>query len=679
MKPVLRLLGAAIIAAVTGAVYFPSLGGDFNLDDNIYLTSNRLIAAPDGLFRFWFTREAIDYYPVSNTTLWLEWRLWGASPAPYRITNIVLHVASALLVWMILAKLAIPGAFLAALLFTVHPVNVEAVAWIAQRKDVLALFFCLLSLLLYLLSEHRRTNLKRRDKTAQRRGQAHFAPRTAQNEPDPVGFVPRVLETLPNSEPRKCRAQLGWYFLSLLAFLLAMLSKGSIAVLPLVLLLIAWWQQATVTTRDILRTAPFFCIAIVLTIVHIWSQTRGSGEILRHATLAQRIAGAGAVPWFYLGKAILPLHLLFVYPQWSIEIANWRWWLPAIAAIGSAALLWNARTNSTGRALLFAWAFFCIALAPVFGFTDVGFMRYSLVADHYQHLAVIAVAGLFAAGWSCWSSGSHVRRRTFTLGAAIVVATLAYLCFQQNVLYGNLVELYETSLASNPNCWMIHNNLGSVLKKQGKTAEAMAHYQAALRLSQDYADAHYNMGTLLKERGDADQAIEQFKRAIQLNPMYASAHYNMANLLVSAGRLPEAIEQYVEALKTDPEAPDIHNNLGAAYETQGRLPEALEQYQEALKCNPNFADAQRSLGGALLKSGQLQEAIEHLKRAVELDPDDAKSFFTLGVAYSQAGQPKKAEEFVTAAAKLARQQGNVQMAQQIEAWVDQNLRGNQPK
>ncbi len=293
--------GIALIIAASVTVYWPSLCGGFIWDDEPYLSQNPMIKAADGLYRYWFTTEPTDYYPFSNTTLWIEWRLWGANPTGYHVTNLLLHIASVLLIWQLLRKLSVPGAFLAALLFAVHPVNVESVAWICQRKGLLALVLSLLSILWY-LRDVRRFDI--------------------------------------------------WYWLSLTAFLLAMLSKGSVAVLPIVLLLIAWWQKGRIHVADIARMTPFFFVAIVLTGVNVWFQKHGADIVLRDATLAQRLLGAGAVVWFYLSKALLPLDLIFIYPAWNIH-SSALWWLPLAAVVAVTCLLvWqsNSRRGPLGAA-----------------------------------------------------------------------------------------------------------------------------------------------------------------------------------------------------------------------------------------------------------------------------------------------------------------------------------------
>ncbi len=503
-----RLAGVLLIAGLALLVYFPSLSGGFVLDDDIYLTDNPFIRTADGLYRFWCTTEPLDYYPASNTTLWLEWRLWGMNPTGYHLTNLALHIAAALLIWVILRKLSIPGAFLAALLFVVHPVNVESVAWISQRKGLLALVFFLLSIFWYLRDEE----------TLAARGNGQ-----------------RITQ---------------WYWLSLLAFLLAMLSKGSVAILPLALLLIVWWRRRLVKS-DLLRMAPFFAIAALLAAVNVWCQARLSEQPFRTADFIQRLDAAAGVLWFYLAKALLPIHLLLVYPQWHVQTSNVLWWLPLLAVVIMTAVLrrhLHSPYANWVRPNLFAGAFFCISLLPVLGFTDVGFMEYSLVANHYLYIALIAVLALVAAGFSVWHDQARGPFRSAAMVAAVaLVSTFALASWQQNRLYDNAITLYQATLNDNPDCWMVQNNLGSALIDVGRLPEAIAHLQKALRLTPGFAQAHFNLGTALHYSGRLPEAIEQFEQALQLKPNYSQAHNNLGNLLRQAGQLPAAIEHYQRA------------------------------------------------------------------------------------------------------------------------------------
>ena len=277
--------------------YRPSITGGFILDDDRLIYDNDLIKASDGLCQFWCTTKADDYWPVTNSTFWIEWRLWGMNSTGYHVTNLILHIVEALLIWIILRKLSIPGAFLAALIFAVHPVNVESVAWIAQRKNMMAMLFFLLSILWYL-----------KDTTVPT-ASVGMAPTCPRRIHCPLASL--------HPSPSILHSSL-WYWLSLAAFVLAMLSKGSVVVLPVLLLGIIWWLRP-LTRLDLMRTAPFFLVAAVLAGVNVWFQTHGHGEVIRIASFSERLLGAGGVVWFYLYKALLPLDLDFVYPQWHIQ------------------------------------------------------------------------------------------------------------------------------------------------------------------------------------------------------------------------------------------------------------------------------------------------------------------------------------------------------------------------
>ena len=285
------LLGALLLAGVAILAYLPALKGGFIWDDNRFLTNNTVLKASDGLRRIWFTGESPDYWPVSSTSVWLEWRLWGMQAAGYHATNLLLHIGEALLLWMVLRRLEVPGAYLAAMLFALHPVNVESVAWITQRKNLTAMLFFLVSILCF-------------------------------------------LKTNPGAPPGSSRpAGLGrWYALSLLAFALAMLGKGSVAPLPIVLLGIVWWRRR-LEARDWLEIAPFFAVALIFTCVNLRLQSHEYIHF-RTAGFVERTLTAGAMVWFYAGKALWPARLSFVYPQWSIHPGSFSSWLPLLAAAG---------------------------------------------------------------------------------------------------------------------------------------------------------------------------------------------------------------------------------------------------------------------------------------------------------------------------------------------------------
>jgi tetratricopeptide (TPR) repeat protein len=560
--------GAVLIMVVVFICYLPCISGGFIWDDNSLMAENLTVKAVDGLYRFWCTTEPQDYWPVTNTSFWLEWRLWGIRSTGYHVTNLILHIVTALLIWVILRKLCMPGAFLAGLIFAVHPVNVESVGWIAERKNLLALLFFLVSILCYLefLKRARRPCEAWRPLAAKQTLPASHYP-----APTFSSFIPH-----PSSFHL-------WYCLSLLIFVLAMLSKGSVAVLPVILLGIVWWLRP-LTGRDVVRSVPFFAIAAILAGVNVWFQSHGTDLMIRTATFTQRVLGAGGVMWFYLYKALLPLNLLFVYPQWRIEAGNILWWLPLAAVVVVTVLLWRYR-KGWSRPFLFAWGFFCAALLPVLGFTDVYFMKFSLVADHYQHIALIGVVVLAAAGLKVWRERVQGPARWAANAAAVVVAgILAVLTYAQSSLYSNELTLYQATLEKNPDSWMTQSNLANVLLQAGRVPEAIDHYQQALRLRADYFDAQNNLGFALS----------------------------------TLGRTQEAIEHYGEALRLRPDDPGVQNNLGIAIFRTGRIQEAIEHFKKALEFKPDHINACYNLAMAYARLRQSAEAMAMAQKAIEI-------------------------------------------------------------
>ncbi|MGD0655003.1 MAG: tetratricopeptide repeat protein [Thermoguttaceae bacterium] len=628
-----ELAGVAIIILAAFIAYFPSLNGGFIWDDEMLITNNHLIKASDGLYRFWCTSEPFDYWPVTNTTFWIEWRLWGMNPTGYRVTNLILHIVEALLIWLILRKLSIPGAFLAAAIFAVHPVNVESVAWIAQRKNTMAMLFFLLSIPCYLKME--------------------------------VSSPPGTTSVVARPSPL-------FYWLSLLAFVLAMLSKGSVAVLPVLLLGIVWWQRtgSSVSKWDLVRTAPFFMVSVVLTPVHIWFQMHGSEEAIRTAGFAERILGAGGVVWFYLYKALLPFNLSFVYPQWEIQSGNPLWWLPLLAVLAVTAVLWRYR-EGWSRPFLFAWGFFCMALAPVMGLTDVYFMKYSLVADHYQHIAVIAVIALAAAGWSCWHKRVRAPNRWTTSTVALIVAgTLVALTWRQSGLYRDEITLYRDTLKKNPECWLANNNLGKILAEKGQLKEAIELYHKAMRLRPDYPQAHNNLGIVLAQIGQPEKAIEHFNQALRFDPKFAEAHSNIGNTLRVMGQYQEAIVHFQQALRFDPKLAEAHSGMGNTLRVMGQYQEAIEHYEQCMRLRPDYPQAYNNLGIVLAQIGQPEKAIEQYKKALQIKPDYINACYNLALTYADVGNSSEAIAAARKALDLARAKGQKKPAKQIENWLN---------
>jgi len=582
--PGLRVwLRALLLIGVTFLAYLPTLKAGFIWDDDTFLTQNPLMKAGDGLYRFWLTTQAPDYFPVTYTPLWLEWRLWGMHAGGYHAVNLALHIAGALLLWAVLRRLRIPAAYAAAFIFAVHPVNVESVAWITQRKNLMALIFYLLTIWFFL-------------RCLSGKGRRAVPPRP---------------------EAAEWRFYFGSaYALSLLCFTLAMLSKGSVAMLPVILLgIIAWHRRLQL--KDFALMLPFFFVSGILVITDIWFQKHGATEVFRNAGFLERLLGAGGVVWFYLTKALLPINLLFIYPQWHVRVDDPRWWTPLLAAVALTVILWRYRAEFT-RPALFAWGYFCLALVPVLGFTDVQFMQYSLVADHYEQLALIGAVAFVCSASSLLLPPFYFRR----IVASLVVFILAVLTWRQCGIYRNAETLYRATLDRNPDTWLAQSNLGSILYRSGRVQESIAHYEAALRLKPDLFEAQNDLGLALTATGRLPEALEHFAQAIQLHPDNAAVFYNAGTALAGMGRLPEAVGCYERAIQLKPQFAEAHQDLGAALTQLGRLTEAVQQFEEAIRLRPGYFEAHANLGTVLAQLGRTAEARIEFEAALKIQPDN---------------------------------------------------------
>jgi tetratricopeptide (TPR) repeat protein len=595
----LLLVGGTIIA------YLPVWHAGLIWDDRRFVVDNPLIHQTSGLFQFWFTTQPDDFYPVTSTLLWAEWRLWGGNPMGYHVVNVLLHACSAVVLWRVLARLRLPGAWLAAALFAVHPVNVESVAWIAQRKNTLAMLFYLLGLLSYL-----------RFDLSLPAGPAHDA------------------------GPSPHRLKWRWYWFSLAAFSVALLSKTAVAPMPFLLLGLAWWRRGTVRRNDLWRSLPFFTIAVVVGLISLWFQShRAIGDdIVRSDSFPARLAGAGWAVWFYLYKAVLPLGLTTIYPRWQIDGGQWWSYGPGLLLMGLFGACWRYRRN-WGQGPLVGLGYFVVMLLPVLGFLDVGFMLMSLVADHWQYFAIIGPITLAAAVLT--TAGGRLGTAAVALAGALLLV-LGGLTWRQCEIYTDPAVFWQAALTGNPNSWLAHNNLGSVLFERGQTNEAMAHFEKAVEIEPGYSTAHYNLGGALREKGQIDEAIVHFQKALEIQPEYSMAHYNLGQILRQKGQVDEAIAHFQKALAIHPDYADAHNGLGLALLRKGQVDEAIVHLKTALELHPDHAEGHNNLGNVLWQRGQVQEAIAHYQQALAIRPDYALAHHNLGRILQEEGRVREA-------------------------------------
>jgi tetratricopeptide (TPR) repeat protein len=588
MKNLLRLV---LIAATGWWVYSPVLHGHWLWDDDRYITDNPLLREPGGLAKIWLSPTAVNYFPVTSTVQWLQWRAWGDNPFGYHGTNVALHLLSALLLWRLLRRLGVSHAWLGGWLWVAHPIAVESVAWISELKNTLALAFLLLAMLAY------------------------------------VEYDLRAAES---------RSRRQFYLASLGCFMLAMLSKSLVAMFPLVILLYAWWRRRKVTTGDVRSSAPFFAVSLVLGVVTILLEQRaiGVGGAAIGGPLS-RLACAGLALTFYLSKCTLPFGLLPIYPRWSVDPPSLLQFLPWLPLAGLLGLLWSKR-SSWGRHALLGVGFFLLLLVPVVGFAPMAYQRISWVADHFAYLALPGLVGLAAAGLGALPS------RIVPGKAWMVFVAAAFLCVGFAAesrrcarRFTDGKTLWTYALEHNPNSWMVHSNLGVERMKEGDATAAMAQFTEALRLDPVAPEAHANLGVALANLGRWPEAIAEGETAVRLAPGYglgrdklaeirtragavADTWFNQGNALAQSGRLEEAVADFERALQLVPSFPEAQTNLGNVLFSLHRLPEAVDHYQAAIGLKPDYADAHYNLGIALRALGRAPEASAELETARRL-------------------------------------------------------------
>jgi tetratricopeptide (TPR) repeat protein len=575
-----------LLTLILAVAYIPAWNGQPIWDDANHLTPPKL-ESWDGLKQMWIPGVTTQYYPFVYTAFWIQNRIWGSTPLGYHLVNILLHAVSAFLLLKILRLLNVPGGGFAALLFALHPVQVETVAWMSELKNVLSGTLYLGSGLVYL----------------------HF-------------YSSRRRWTL--------------YALALGLFVLALLSKTVTASLPAALLVVLWWKNGRLAWKsDVLPLMPFFALGISMGLVTIWVEKTfvgASGSEFEFSLLERGlIAGRGI--WFYLAKFIWPQNLTFIYPRWQIDAAVWWQYIFPIAVLILVIALWRLRTRS--RSPLAAFFFFAGTLFPALGFIDVYPFRYSFVADHFQYLALIGPITLVAAAIS--SIGNRQRLIRPVCGLALVAA-LSILTWRQSRMYSDMETLWRTTLDRNPRAAMAHTNLGVLLLAKGEPDAAISHLETSLRIKPDDAETQNNMGLALNQKGQPDKAIPHFEEALRIKPGFAAAYGNLGTVLQEKGQWDAAARNYEKAIELRPDSPGIRFNLGVLSLQTGRLDAAESHFRAAVEADAQDAEAQYRLGSALHRKGQAAEAISQYRKAIDLKPDYKEANADLIVALLQTGQ-----------------------------------------
>lgn len=563
-------------------VYQPALSGGWVWDDHIDLVQNPLMSDPAGWWKIWVAPTGWHFFPLKSTVQWLQWQLWGPHPTGYHVTNLILHLAGALLLWRVLTRLGVRHGWVGALLFTVHPLAVESVAWITELKNTLSLPPLLLATLAWLDFDERG-----------RRGDALRA--------------------------------LAW-------FTVAMLAKSSVVMFPVGLVLFALWKHGRISRATGLAALPFFGVSLVLGLVTVVFEGRHDhviASLLPDLSWPSRLAGAGLALAFYLWKGLLPVGLSPVYAEWPLANLSPAWLAGWLVPGTLAAAVWLRRAT-WGRAGVLALGWFVLNLLPVVGLVPIAYHHIAWVADHFAYLSLAAIAGLAAAGTDLLDR--RLGPRTGLIVPLALAGVLVVPARQYAAAFRDEESLWSRAVETQPDAWLGHHNLAYVYGNTRRFDEAITHYRIALRLKPADVDAANNLGNALLARGEPAAAITAYEQAIRILPSHAEAHANLGNALAKIGRRPEAVAACQRALMLDPRCQPAELTLGDLFAQDGRFVEAESHYAAALRLRPDDALALNNRGTALLQLGRASEARDCYERALQLTPDYVEARVNLGYA-----------------------------------------------
>lgn len=582
------LIPLAFVAAALLA-YSTALGAGFIWDDDSYLLDNENLLSVEGLRKIWFEPLASpQYYPLVFTTFWLEQQLWGLEPFGYHLVNVLVHTLSSLLLWRLLARLRVPGALFAAALFLLHPIQVESVAWVTERKNVLSMFFFLASL------------------------NAWFAFRPPENEGEDgegAGGLP---------------ARLAFFLFALLLLTCALLSKTVTACMPAAVLLIVWWKRGRIGVRDVLPLLPLFALGLALGLhtAHLEvTKVGASGPDWDHDWL-ERCLIAGRVPWFYLGKILWPIPLIFFYERWAIDAGMWWQYLFPVGALLLVATLWVLR-HKIGRGALAATLFFGGALLPASGFFDLYPHRFSFVADHFVYHAALGPIVLFGAIGATLFARERLRRAG-PIVAGVLLTALAAITWNQGRVYEDIETLWLHTIEKNPTSWAAHANLGLWLQKNGREEEAVPYIERGAELSPPFSEARVPAAALRVQEGDIEGALELYGPIYEHLPTFRIPR-EIADGLWVQGKQQEAIQLAQGVVDLSPDYVEARITLGSMLLALGRKGKARVHFEHVLRLQPDHAEAHFKLGSIDASNENRERAIRHFRQALAADPNHVKA------------------------------------------------------
>ena len=612
--PLLAFLAAIFV------FYFPTLSGGFIWDDAIF-SEEKTIQNWSGLWSIWFAPAEIakegHYWPLTYTTFWLDHKLFGLNPIGYHIVNCILYFINVVLIWRLLLKLEVPGAWVISMIFAIHPLHVEPVAWLIERKSLLSVLFYL-------------------------------------------GAIHVWLRFRESSSPKT-------YVLTLCLYALGLLSKSIVVTLPATLLILLWWKQERISVRDVMHVLPFFIVGFAITLGDYLFYI--SREELDFAySFVERILIATQAVWFYVGKLLWPANLMVVYPRWDVSVENLIAWLFVAATVGVLILLWSCR-HRIGKDPLAGVAFFIITLSPTLGFVDYGYMQYSFVADRYQYLAGLGLIAVLMGG-AIHAMQPYITSFGSVTGGAFVVLVigLGSLTWSQATIYQDEITFFRHIVSHNPIARGAYLNLGHALLQANRFEEGYEASLKAIELQPNDSKAHSYVAHALAQMGRYDESVESLKRALELDPTQKVLWKNYGTLQYELQRYEEAVVAFLKAIDLGADSALIRRDIANSYYGLGHHTKAMEWIgrARALTLAPSVQDELSKLSAkVLLALGKTEEAEQHLLQAVQGGDSDQeiRRLLELQKISTERGDADQASVYLQRILKLA--EGNPEMLQGV--------------
>lgn len=617
----------AALGLLSIAVYVPAFSAVFLWDDTIIVNLPEQVR---GFADIWLNPGLIEseghYWPVVYSTFWVEHMLWGQDPVGYHVNNVVLHAANAMLVYALLRRLSVPGAWVAAAIFAVHPTHVDSVAWAIERKDVLSAFFYLLSVLAYVhWDEHHSTVRPAGGRAGKNRSGSGRRSRSGRGE--------------------------AVYAASLVAFTLGLLSKSIVVTLPVMLLVYHWWRHGRVSGRELIRTVPFFVVAVGVTLGDLVYYASREGVSL-DISLAERVQIAARSFWHYAQKLMWPSDLVSIYPKWEIDGSDLLGWGLLLAGVAVVGVLWGFR-NRIGRGPFAGMAFFGGTLAPVLGFVDFGYMDTTYVADRFQYLAGIGLIALVVATVAFTVAELELQRgpsptSTMVILCIPVLVILGTITWNKALDYGDKERFFTKIIAGNPSArGGTFVNLGNAYREQGRMEDAIAAYTQSLENDKPNVQlALNNLGSAHELLGETEEAESHYRQALEVQPSLVVALDNLATLLADRGEFTEADELLNKALKLNPNRPSTMNHVAVLHKKMGDFDQAENSFTAGIDRHPEHGELLANYGRFLHELNRLTEAEAMLRRAYEADIKPQDTAQSLATVLVQLGREDEAAELV---------------------------------